>query len=310
MAQHDYIIANQSGLAFRQDLNNALAAIVSQNSGAAEPSTTYAYQPWADTTTGLLKIRNAANNAWITVGTLADANLGLLPTTGGTLTGNLTLNARSDLRFADADSSNWVAFEAPATVGANVTWTLPAADGTANHPLVTNGSGVLSWSQIQAEALASNAVTTAKIAGGAVTNAKLGSGLVLKVQHFTDVGSSTSSSSYVNANNSFFSYTPVSTSSSLILIATFNAQIANVESVNAQSFHSIGESNTQIGSGYIHRSFSASGGIGLQSIGCIQVNLSNTATTARSFQMMHAANTSSQTATTGSIRMTIMEIAN
>jgi len=42
MAQHDYDIANQSGAAFRQDLNNCLDAIVSQNSGASEPSTTYA----------------------------------------------------------------------------------------------------------------------------------------------------------------------------------------------------------------------------------------------------------------------------
>jgi hypothetical protein len=67
VAQHDYIIANQSGAAFRADLNNGLAAIVSQNSGTTQPSTTYAYQWWADTTTGLLKIRNAANNAWITL---------------------------------------------------------------------------------------------------------------------------------------------------------------------------------------------------------------------------------------------------
>jgi hypothetical protein len=121
MAQHDYIIANQSGAAFRSDLNNGLAAIVSQNSGAAQPSTTYAYQWWADTATGLLKIRNAANNAWITIGTLADANLGLLSLAGGTLTGNLTLNAQSDLRLADADSSNWVALQAPATVATNLT---------------------------------------------------------------------------------------------------------------------------------------------------------------------------------------------
>ena len=67
MAQHDYAIANQSGAAFRADLNNALAAIVSQNSGAAEPSTTYAYMPWADTTAGVMKLRNGANNAWITL---------------------------------------------------------------------------------------------------------------------------------------------------------------------------------------------------------------------------------------------------
>ena len=90
MAQHDYIIANQSGAAFRSDLNNGLAAIVSQNSGAAQPSTTYAYQWWADTTTGLLKLRNAANNAWITIGTLADANLGLATLASPSFTGTAT----------------------------------------------------------------------------------------------------------------------------------------------------------------------------------------------------------------------------
>jgi len=67
MAQHDYVIANGTGAAVRSDLNNALAAIVSQNSGPTAPSPTYAYQPWADTTAGLYKIRNAANNAWITL---------------------------------------------------------------------------------------------------------------------------------------------------------------------------------------------------------------------------------------------------
>ena len=67
MSQHDYVIANGTGAAVRSDLNNALAAIVSQNSGATEPATMYSYQWWADTTTGLLKLRNAANNAWVTL---------------------------------------------------------------------------------------------------------------------------------------------------------------------------------------------------------------------------------------------------
>lgn len=67
MAQHDYVIANQSGASFRADLNNGLAAIVSNNSGATAPSTTYAYQWWADTTAGQLKLRNAANDGWIVV---------------------------------------------------------------------------------------------------------------------------------------------------------------------------------------------------------------------------------------------------
>ena len=65
MANHDYVIANQSGAAFRTDLNNALAAIVSNNSSSSEPATKYAYQWWADTNSGYLKIRNSANNGWI-----------------------------------------------------------------------------------------------------------------------------------------------------------------------------------------------------------------------------------------------------
>ena len=67
MATHDYVIANGTGGAVRSDLNNALAAIVSNNSSASAPATTYAYQWWADTNDNVLKIRNAANNAWITL---------------------------------------------------------------------------------------------------------------------------------------------------------------------------------------------------------------------------------------------------
>ena len=65
MATHDYVIANASGAAVRQDINNALAAIVSNNSSANAPATTYAFQFWFDTTNNILKIRNAANSAWI-----------------------------------------------------------------------------------------------------------------------------------------------------------------------------------------------------------------------------------------------------
>jgi len=53
--------------------------------------------------------------------------------------------AQGDIRLGDSDSSNYVALKAPATVGSNVTWTLPSADGTANYLLKTDGSGNLSW---------------------------------------------------------------------------------------------------------------------------------------------------------------------
>ena len=67
MATHDYVLDNQSGANFRADLNNALQAIVSNNSNSSEPTTMYAYQIWVDTANSLLKIRNSANNAWITL---------------------------------------------------------------------------------------------------------------------------------------------------------------------------------------------------------------------------------------------------
>ena len=90
MAQHDYILDNQSGLSFRQDLNSALSAIVSINSGASAPSTTYAYQLWADTTAGLLKQRNSGNSAWVTIGTLGSTNWGLATLASPSFTGTAT----------------------------------------------------------------------------------------------------------------------------------------------------------------------------------------------------------------------------
>ena len=71
MPTHDYSLANQSGASFRTDLNNALAAIQSNNSNSSSPATTVAYQWWADTNAAIMKIRNSSNNAWINLFTLA-----------------------------------------------------------------------------------------------------------------------------------------------------------------------------------------------------------------------------------------------
>jgi hypothetical protein len=101
VAQHDYVIANGTGAAVRSDLNGALAAIATINSGATAPTTTYAFQLWADTTTGLLKIRNAANSAFVTVGTLASTNLGLASLAGATFTGDVILGTTTALELPD-----------------------------------------------------------------------------------------------------------------------------------------------------------------------------------------------------------------
>ena len=75
---HDFDIANAVGSTFRADLNVCLGDIQSSNSGSSAPTTTVAYKIWADTSNNLLKIRNSANNGWLTLGDLTDAtNLGL-----------------------------------------------------------------------------------------------------------------------------------------------------------------------------------------------------------------------------------------
>lgn len=75
--------------------------------------------------------------------------------------GDTELKAQSDLRFTDSDSSNWIAFQAPATVASNVTWTLPDADATtANQSLVSDAAGTLSWVTTGAQ-ITDNAADTA-----------------------------------------------------------------------------------------------------------------------------------------------------
>lgn len=125
MAQADYVLDNQSGASFRADLNSTLQAIVSNNSGATAPTTTYAYQTWTDTSTTppTLKMRNGANNAWISVGTV-DANFGLQP-----LDADLTA-------LAALSTSGIIARTGAGTAAART------ITGTAGEVTVTNGDGV------------------------------------------------------------------------------------------------------------------------------------------------------------------------
>ena len=86
----DYIIANASGASVRSDINLVLDAIKTLNSGGSDPSNTEAFMPYVDTAdNNNLKIRNSQNNGFTTIGPVNEANLGLLPKSGGTMTGQL-----------------------------------------------------------------------------------------------------------------------------------------------------------------------------------------------------------------------------
>ncbi len=66
------------------------------------------------------------------------------------INGNLQLKATGEIRFADTDSTNYVAFKAPGTVSANRLYTLPATIGTTGQVLKiatgrTDTAATLEW---------------------------------------------------------------------------------------------------------------------------------------------------------------------
>jgi hypothetical protein len=170
MAQHDYNIANQGFPAFRTDLNNALSAIQTTNSGTSRPTGAVAGQLWLDTTTAtsptlkyydgaddisLATIDHSANTVnWLDstvsitgLSTTATGTVLTLSDSANTTTVNLIIDNQKEIRFREttANGTNYVALKAPASVSADLTFTLPATDGTNGQVLTTNGSGVLSF---------------------------------------------------------------------------------------------------------------------------------------------------------------------
>jgi hypothetical protein len=175
MANHDYVIANQGFPAFRADLNSVLQAVVSNNSSASEPTTKYAYQMWYETDTNNWYMRNADNDAWITLATfnqtndtvnfidssatvagistsasatvmtLADGSVAINPAGFVSVGGAATQSG--EIRFLeDTDNgSSYVALKSASALGGNLSLTLPTADGSAGQFMKTDGSGNLSF---------------------------------------------------------------------------------------------------------------------------------------------------------------------
>ena len=56
------------------------------------------------------------------------------------------ITAQGDLRLQDTTGGQFVALQAPGTIATSYTLTLPVDDGTSGQALITDGSGVLSWS--------------------------------------------------------------------------------------------------------------------------------------------------------------------
>jgi len=91
---------------------------------------------------------STTNNGLVRWGDTSGTSFGNI--TGITSDGsNLTLLTRGEIRFSDADSTHFIAFESPATVGTSYTMTLPAdlpaADEVLTVTSYSGGAGVLEW---------------------------------------------------------------------------------------------------------------------------------------------------------------------
>ena len=95
-----------------------------------------------------------------------------LDLTGGGIVNatQIDIVAEGDLRLQDASGGQYVALDAPATVGSSYTLTLPAADGSSGQAITTDGSGALSFTSV---GTADGSITTAKLADANVTTAKI-----------------------------------------------------------------------------------------------------------------------------------------
>ena len=74
--------------------------------------------------------------------------------------------ARAEARFQDASGGQYVALEAPATVSSSVTFTLPAADGSAGQVIKTDGSGALSFTDVAQAGFLSSTLVVAPGSSG------------------------------------------------------------------------------------------------------------------------------------------------
>lgn len=155
MSQHDFDVANASGLAVRSDLNLALKALASLSAGAVDPSATvgsggvgitYAYQLWVDTSgsSPILKIRNAANSGWITLGPVDAAAFGFNTLQVGTsVTSPLAYQFWVDtsstpvLKMRNGANSAWITIGDPAAAYLGL---LPLTGGTLTGALSSSNT--------------------------------------------------------------------------------------------------------------------------------------------------------------------------
>lgn len=211
MSQHDLVIDNASGATVRSDLNSALQALGSLNAGATEPSTTYAYMPWADTTNNVLKIRNAADSAWIDTGISLTADRTL--TGDSAVTGKLNVGNALRVNYG---ASGW--FVGPGGVGNPLRFS-PDASGTTDTSkgaTVNRTTGI--WSFLNGIAIAAGSLAFPD----ASTQVRAANKVLFHQVEKTDTFSM-ASVDWTDVTGLSVTFTPVSASSVMLILLSMQA---------------------------------------------------------------------------------------
>jgi hypothetical protein len=135
----------------------------------------------------------------------------LLVTGNVTHTGNATTDLKGyplevgsgtrELRFYEANNTNYVALKAASGVSSNVTWTLPDADATVSgYALVSDAAGTLSWASAGDEQVYSTGINSTALPGeGTVYVVLKGNSVGSGVAYSTGSLYYTAASNYLNA---------------------------------------------------------------------------------------------------------------
>jgi len=212
MSQHDFNIANQGFPAFRADLNNALGALATNSAGSTEPDTTYAYQYWYDETTDLLKMRNGADDAWITLASFDQTNdeweirsaviqavdsAGVsIKTDDGTTRvtiaddGSVTINTSLDVDNIKIDGNSITSTDTNGNINITPNGTgkvvldglnYPTADGTDGQVLTTDGAGNISFEDADGGSVIQTVTAGSNTTGTSTSTSYVSDGLIVNI---------------------------------------------------------------------------------------------------------------------------------
>ena len=150
----DYTASNGTSITLGSSANNGDVVRVSSYTGSYQnvnSESSAAFDAW-QSAGGVIYNKNTGGIVFN-----ADASITTTPTVSNSFqfdgpsyyNDHVHVNAVSsspkEIRFRDADNSNYASIKAPTTISANYTLTLPTDDGTSGQLLSTDGSGVLSW---------------------------------------------------------------------------------------------------------------------------------------------------------------------